>query len=301
MSPSSRQRRITPASGAYQRRSRMLLVLAPVAGFTLFAGAALWWFADDVGLHVPSWSTGAVVMDEPQLSVDTRNDLRIQLQLLQSQWQRLNALDALQGKGKARPAPAIALSLQPTAHISDADLRERVDILSRALDQRLFANKPKAGSGRLMPVNGVTPSSNFGLRLDPFSKKLSVHNGIDFVAPSSNFGLRLDPFSKKLSVHNGIDFVAPLGTPILAAEAGTVKTAGLTPQFGWSVELDHGNGITTRYAHAYRLWVRAGDRVNAGEKIAEVGSTGKSTGPHLHFEVRYNGAPLNPLRFLAAR
>ncbi|MDQ5889204.1 MAG: M23 family metallopeptidase [Neisseriaceae bacterium] len=275
MSPSSRQRRITPASGAYQRRSRMLLVLAPVAGFTLFAGAALWWFADDVGLHVPSWSTGAVVMDEPQLSVDTRNDLRIQLQLLQSQWQRLNALDALQGKGKARPAPAIALSLQPTAHISDADLRERVDILSRALDQRLFANKPKAGSGRLMPVNGVTPSSNFGLRLDPFSKKLSVHNGIDFVAP--------------------------LGTPILAAEAGTVKTAGLTPQFGWSVELDHGNGITTRYAHAYRLWVRAGDRVNAGEKIAEVGSTGKSTGPHLHFEVRYNGAPLNPLRFLAAR
>lgn len=275
MSPSSRQRRITPASGAYQCRSRMLLVLAPVAGFTLFAGAALWWFADDVGLHVPSWSTGAVVMDEPQLSVDTRNDLRIQLQLLQSQWQRLNALDALQGKGKARPAPAIALSLQPTAHISDADLRERVDILSRALDQRLFANKPKAGSGRLMPVNGVTPSSNFGLRLDPFSKKLSVHNGIDFVAP--------------------------LGTPILAAEAGTVKTAGLTPQFGWSVELDHGNGITTRYAHAYRLWVRAGDRVNAGEKIAEVGSTGKSTGPHLHFEVRYNGAPLNPLRFLAAR
>ncbi len=275
MSPSSRQRRITPASGAYQRRSRMLLVLAPVAGFTLFAGAALWWFADDVGLHVPSWSTGAVVMDEPQLSVDTRNDLRIQLQLLQSQWQRLNALDALQGKGKARPAPAIALSLQPTAHISDADLRERVDILSRALDQRLFANKPKAGSGRLMPVNGVTPSSNFGLRLDPFSKKLSVHNGIDFVAP--------------------------LGTPILAAEAGTVKKAGLTPQFGWSVELDHGNGITTRYAHAYRLWVRAGDRVNAGEKIAEVGSTGKSTGPHLHFEVRYNGAPLNPLRFLAAR
>lgn len=275
MSPSSRQRRITPASGAYQRRSRMLLVLAPVAGFTLFAGAALWWFADDVGFHVPSWSTGAVVMDEPQLSVDTRNDLRIQLQLLQSQWQRLNALDALQGKGKARPAPAIALSLQPTAHISDADLRERVDILSRALDQRLFANKPKAGSGRLMPVNGVTPSSNFGLRLDPFSKKLSVHNGIDFVAP--------------------------LGTPILAAEAGTVKTAGLTPQFGWSVELDHGNGITTRYAHAYRLWVRAGDRVNAGEKIAEVGSTGKSTGPHLHFEVRYNGAPLNPLRFLAAR
>ena len=275
MSPSSRQRRITPASGAYQRRSRMLLVLAPVAGFTLFAGAALWWFADDVGLHVPSWSTGAVVMDEPQLSVDTRNDLRIQLQLLQSQWQRLNALDALQGKGKARPAPAIALSLQPTAHISDADLRERVDILSRALDQRLFANKPKAGSGRLMPVNGVTPSSNFGLRLDPFSKKMSVHNGIDFVAP--------------------------LGTPILAAEAGTVKTAGLTPQFGWSVELDHGNGITTRYAHAYRLWVRAGDRVNAGEKIAEVGSTGKSTGPHLHFEVRYNGAPLNPLRFLAAR
>ena len=80
-----------------------------------------------------------------------------------------------------------------------------------------------------------------------------------------------------------------------------LERIGLTPQFGWSVEVDHGNGISTRYAHAYRLWVRAGDKVSAGQKIAEVGSTGKSTGPHLHFEVRYNGTPLNPLRYLASR
>lgn len=278
MPPSSHHRRIAPASGAYQRRSRMLLVLAPVAGFTLFVGGTLWWFADDMGLRLPSWSGRAAALDEAPLSGDTRNDLRTQLELLQSQWRRLDALDALKNGGKANPlsTAAITLSLQAPANLNDGDLRERVNILSRALDERLFASKPnQPGVNRLMPVNGVTPSSNFGLRLDPFSKKLAVHNGIDFVAP--------------------------IGTPIQAAEAGTVKMAGLTPQFGWSVEVDHGNGISTRYAHAYRLWVRAGDKVSAGQKIAEVGSTGKSTGPHLHFEVRYNGTPLNPLRYLASR
>ncbi len=278
MPPSSHHRRIAPVSGAYQRRSRMLLVLAPIAGFTLFVGGTLWWFADDMGLPLPSWSGRAAVLDEPPLSGDARNDLRVQLELLQSQWRRLDALDALKNAGKANPLPsaAITLSLQAPTNLNDGDLRERVNILSRALDERLFANKPnQPGVNRLMPVKGVTPSSNFGLRLDPFSKKLAIHNGIDFVAP--------------------------IGTPIQAAEAGTVKMAGLTPQFGWSVEVDHGNGISTRYAHAYRLWVRAGEKVSAGQKIAEVGSTGKSTGPHLHFEVRYNGTPLNPLRYLASR
>lgn len=278
MPPSFQNRRITPASGAYHRRSRMLLVLAPTIFFSVFAGATLWWFAEDMGLHLPSWKGRAALLDDQPLSNETRGDLRTQLELLQTQWRRLDALDALQRNGKPLPLPAaaITLSLQPPSALNDGDLRERVDILSKALDERLFANKPaKSGSGRLMPVNGVTPSSNFGLRLDPFSKKLSVHNGIDFVAP--------------------------IGTAIHAAQAGTVKSAGLTPQFGWSVELDHGHGITTRYAHAYRLWVRPGDQVSEGQKIAEVGSTGKSTGPHLHFEVRYNGTPLNPMRYLAAR
>lgn len=278
MPPSIQNRRIAPASGAYQRRSRMLLVLAPTVFFSVFAGATLWWFAEDMGLPLPSWSGRAALLDDQPLSNETRGDLRTQLELLQTQWRRLDALDVMQRNGKPLPLPAaaVALSLQPPGALNDGDLRERVDILSKALDGRLFASKPaKSGSGRLMPVNGVTPSSNFGTRLDPFSKKLSVHNGIDFVAP--------------------------IGTPIHAAQAGTVKSAGLTPQFGWNVELDHGNGMTTRYAHAYRLWVRPGDQVSEGQKIAEVGSTGKSTGPHLHFEVRYNGTPLNPMRYLAAR
>ncbi|MFO1379716.1 MAG: M23 family metallopeptidase [Chitinivorax sp.] len=277
MRPNSSNRRIAPAGSSYQRRNRRLLILVPVAFFTLFSGASLWWFAEDMGLSLPGWHT-ARSTPELSLGAEEREALQTQLDMLRTQWQRLDSLDALQRKPAPPQSAMLRLALQLPSGLGDSELRDRVDILSKALDERLFApaaTERKSGSGRLMPVTGVTPSSNFGLRLDPFSGRAAMHNGIDFVAP--------------------------IGTPVYAADAGVVKSAGLTPQFGWTVELDHGRGVTTRYAHAYRLWVRPGQPVAEGQKIAEVGSTGKSTGPHLHFEVRYNGAPLNPMRYLALK
>ncbi len=98
--------------------------------------------------------------------------------------------------------------------------------------------------------------------------------------------------------HDGIDIAAPYGTPIYAAKAGRVIFAGWYYGYGRTVILDHGNGVSTLYGHASRLLVRVGDRVEAGQLIARVGSTGYSTGPHLHFEIRVNGRPLNPLKYL---
>lgn len=116
----------------------------------------------------------------------------------------------------------------------------------------------------------------------------------------SRFGTRIDPFTGRRVAHEGLDFGAPTGTPIRAAAAGVVVFAGRDQGYGNLVDIDHGNGLVTRYAHASRLDVVAGEIVKQGQKIAEVGSTGRSTGPHLHFEVRVDGAPRDPLPYLRA-
>lgn len=116
----------------------------------------------------------------------------------------------------------------------------------------------------------------------------------------SGFGMRTDPFTGQMSMHSGLDFAAPVGTPILAAAGGVVVAAELNPDFGNMVEIDHGKGLSTMYAHTSRMLVKNGDIVRKGQKIAEVGTTGRSTGPHLHFEVHVNGAPQNPAKYLAS-
>jgi len=115
---------------------------------------------------------------------------------------------------------------------------------------------------------------------------------------ASGFGWRIDPITGQAAVHEGIDFIAEIGTPIHAAAAGVVSFAGYHPTYGHLVEIDHGGGLMTRYAHASKLLVKQGEFVKRGAVVAKVGSTGRSTGPHLHFEVRQNGRALNPTPFL---
>ncbi|MDP3760792.1 MAG: M23 family metallopeptidase [Ramlibacter sp.] len=116
----------------------------------------------------------------------------------------------------------------------------------------------------------------------------------------SSFGWRIDPFTGRSALHTGLDFQAEPGTPILAAAGGVVVAQEVHPAYGNMVEIDHGNDLITRYAHASRVWVKVGDLVKRGQKIADVGTTGRSTGPHLHFEVMVRGVPQDPQRFLAA-
>lgn len=115
---------------------------------------------------------------------------------------------------------------------------------------------------------------------------------------ASAFGWREDPFTGARAMHEGVDFSAETGTPIMAAAAGVVVAAERHPEYGNVVEIDHGNDLTTRYGHASKLLVSPGATVKRGQVIALVGSTGRSTGPHLHFEVRYRGNAQNPNRFL---
>jgi murein DD-endopeptidase MepM/ murein hydrolase activator NlpD len=115
---------------------------------------------------------------------------------------------------------------------------------------------------------------------------------------TSGFGSRSDPFTGGRAHHLGIDFSARTGDPVLAAAGGVVSFAGVKNGYGNVVEVDHGNGYTTLYGHNSRLVVRAGDIVRAGQQLAKAGSTGRSTGPHVHFEVHVNGRPVNPRPFL---
>jgi murein DD-endopeptidase MepM/ murein hydrolase activator NlpD len=115
----------------------------------------------------------------------------------------------------------------------------------------------------------------------------------------SGFGMRTDPITGRLSMHGGVDFAAPRGTPIFAAAGGVVSAAEFNASFGKTIAIDHDGHLSTLYAHLDRAYVKAGDIVRKGQKIAEVGNTGRSTGAHLHFEVHVDGVPQNPTRFLA--
>ena len=118
---------------------------------------------------------------------------------------------------------------------------------------------------------------------------------------SSYYGMRRDPFHGHAAFHQGIDFAASKGTEIRSAAAGMVEFSGTRDGYGLMVQIRHGNGYQTRYGHASKLLVQSGQMIERGERIALVGSTGRSTGPHLHFEVLKNGRPANPLKFLSAR
>jgi murein DD-endopeptidase MepM/ murein hydrolase activator NlpD len=115
---------------------------------------------------------------------------------------------------------------------------------------------------------------------------------------TSGFGTRTDPVRGGVGHHMGIDFDANTGDPVHAAAGGVVVFSGVKSGFGNVVEVDHGNGYTTLYGHNSRLLVRPGDIVRAGQTLAKAGSTGRSTGPHVHFEVHVNGRPVNPRKFL---
>lgn len=116
---------------------------------------------------------------------------------------------------------------------------------------------------------------------------------------TSEFGVRNDPINRQQRQHHGVDIAAPRGTPIGAAATGTVVFAGRKGGYGNTVIIEQADGKQTLYGHAEQLLVQVGERVEAGQTIATVGSTGRSTGPHLHFEVRENGQPINPLAMLA--
>ena len=190
----------------------------------------------------------------------------------------LNPADikVLPGRGGALVSgrPLTLEELQATLADLDVMTQQRVDLMT-VMESRLFDQKI-----RKMMVPTQQPV-------------LTGHLG-------SAFGWRIDPFTGRSALHTGLDFQAEPGTSILAAAGGVVVSQEIHPAYGQMVEIDHGNDLITRYAHASRVWVKKGDLIKRGQKVADVGTTGRSTGPHLHFEVLVQGVPQDPQKFLAA-
>jgi len=166
------------------------------------------------------------------------------------------------------------LELQATLQELDTLAGARTDLMT-VLESRLFEQKIKK---MMIPTQTPVPDANLG----------------------SNFGWRIDPITGRSALHTGLDFPATPGTPIYAAAGGVVVTQEYQSEYGNILELDHGNDLTSRYAHASKVFAKKGDLIKRGQKIAEVGSTGRSTGPHLHFEVLVQGIPQDPQKFLNA-
>lgn len=219
------------------------------------------------------------------------NALAIQLGQIQARVMRLDALGARLAKMAGiketdiDAPPAQGGPIERAYNMSESDLQQQMVALIDELQQK---------SDRYGALEAML--------LQQSLKKNTLPSGrpVNAAYNSSSFGWRVDPFTGQMAFHEGLDFMAEVGTPIYAAASGIVTAAEKTPDYGNIVKIDHGSGVETRYAHASKLLVKAGQRVEKGQLIAEVGSTGRSTGAHLHFEVRLNGVALDPRRYLTS-
>jgi len=173
---------------------------------------------------------------------------------------------------------------------------------------------PSATGGPLVPVKPPRQNQGFERALTRVSLARADADGlgaalltvpirkpvIGEIDETSPFGIRMDPFVHEAAMHTGIDFRGDIGEPVHATAAGTVATAGWSGGYGKMVEIDHGNGLATRYGHLSEIDVAVGGKVRIGQIIGRIGSTGRSTGPHLHYETRLNGEAINPQKFLDA-
>lgn len=219
--------------------------------------------------------------------------MAIRVGQMQAQVQRLDALGTRLTKlAGMKPAefkfselPAMGGPQVPATDkkMSQNGLSQQLDKLGHVVNDR---------SDKLTALETMMMQNKLSRRLLPSLPP--VHSGYY----SSNFGWRIDPFTGQMAMHEGVDFVANAGTPVYASAGGVVDYAGMDAGYGNMVEIDHGNNIVTRYAHASKVLVKVGQVVRRGQEIAEVGTTGRSTGNHLHFEVRYKGVAQNPVRFL---
>ena len=275
-------------------------------GFALLCGgtAALYWlslrYASEIRIPVLQQLVAATQEAEAERGrtfvQQNLNAMAVKLGEMQAQLTRLDALgERLSSLAGIRPqefrfseVPGLggaAPSLMPAQNLSLPDFSDKLAIVARHVENR-------------NDMLGVLEAQLF----EQAVKKKLLPTMMPVEAPfnASGFGRRIDPFSGQLAMHEGIDFLTDTGSPVVAAAGGVVQFAGFHPQYGFMVDVDHGNDLVTRYAHLSKLFAKEGDVVLRGRKIALSGNTGRSTGPHLHFEVRFRGAAQNPARFLVS-
>lgn len=270
------------------------LVLAGLAAFVLSTSAALSWLS--VHLRLPVVEALVVSLHERQ-DQQARDHVANNLQLMAHRLGELQArvlqIDVVservaelagirREKAPTQQKPGLGGPYVPVPLDGEA-LQHEIDRLAGVVETR---------ADQLARIESQLLEKRVHDRLLP--TMLPIREAL----LGSSFGQRVDPITGGRSMHDGLDFNAPIGTPVQAAADGVVLSADYHPEYGNLVELDHGGGLVTRYAHLSRIDVQPGSLIKRGQGVGALGSTGRSTGPHLHFEVRANGAAQNPLDFL---
>ena len=216
-------------------------------------------------------------------------EMQAQLTRLDALGERLSALAGMKpGEFRFSETPGMGgaqSTTMPAQNLTLQQFNDRVTILSRQMEAR-------------SDMLGVLEAQLF----EQAVKKKAMPTMMPVAAQynASTYGMRIDPFTGQQAMHEGIDFVVDVGTPVVAAAGGVVLFAGFHPQYGNMIDIDHGNDLITRYAHLSKVLVREGEVLQRGRHIADSGNTGRTTGPHLHFEVRFRGVAQNPTKFLLA-
>lgn len=280
------------------RRLVALLVLSAFVVMLLAAGLYHWVFLKGAreGWPVIGSLVRLVVKDEFEqreryvrenldLMARKLGEIQVKMMQLESLGERVSGLAGVNpaelksanGQGGVLvPGPALTLpDLQSTLNDLESLTHQRTDLFT-VIESRLFERKMQ---DMLIPTQKPVVQGDVG----------------------SAFGWRLDPITGRTALHTGLDFRADTGTPILAAAGGVVVTQEFHPEYGNMIEIEHGEDLISRYAHASKTLVKKGDLIKRGQKIAEVGNTGRSTGAHLHFEVLVQGVFQDPQKFLLAR
>jgi murein DD-endopeptidase MepM/ murein hydrolase activator NlpD len=277
--------------------------LLGLAVIVVLTGALYWFslrFAADLRIPLVHDLVLAAQKNEAERSREfmqqNLNAMAVKIGEMQAQLTRLDALgERLSTMAGIRPqefrfseAPGLGgaqSSTMPPQNLTLTQFNERVSMLSRQMESRT-------------DMLGVLEAQLFEQAVK--KKAMPTMTPVSSPYNASSFGYRIDPFTGQQAMHEGIDFITDVGTPVVAAAGGVVQFAGFHPQYGNMIDIDHGNDLVTRYAHLSKVLVKEGDVLQRGRHIADSGNTGRSTGPHLHFEVRYRGAAQNPMRFLAA-
>jgi len=294
--------RLATAKSVSLKSRHLLLGVFLISATVLALSSSLSWmaFRHAAEIKLPLLQTLLLSAQEQQAQKtqdfmrENLNAMAVKLGEMQAQLMRLDALGerltALAGikpqefRMNEPPGRGGALSSSfPTQNLSMNEFSSQLDALSRQMENR-------------SDYMGILENRLFDARVK--KKLMPTIRPVDVSWNASSFGWRIDPITGQNAMHEGVDFLTETGTPVHAAAGGLVVAAEYHHQYGHMIDIDHGNDFSTRYAHASKLLVKAGDVVQRGRKIAEVGNTGRSTGPHLHFEVRFKGVAQNPNRFL---
>lgn len=279
-----------------------LISIASGAAMAVSAVAGAWMQSQFDGGRDATVQQGGLLADDSRRHAEyIRENISVLAAKMGDMQARLIAIEGLgqrvaEASGVSYTDPEIQNALEQS--FADLDAAEQVALpgawtaesLGRELD--IMERELAAGTERLHMLDAVL-TQRTGMK-----ETLPSLNPVDHPYLSSSFGWRRHPITGRHSMHEGLDFAAPRGTPILAASGGVVTEARYVPGYGKTVEINHGNGLVTRYAHASSISVKLGELVSKGQQIARVGSTGRSTGAHLHYEVRIAGHPLDPTLFM---